>query len=344
MSDLSPARFALRRPRVPFVLGCAGSGTTWLGKVFDSHPDVLYLHEPDSVDSGLDKLPYWFTHEPGAADIEAAGDYLDRLLAARTAHATGTRPAFAKTHRGPTAEALRAGLIAAAEQCEAVLGLRSLSLHIPDLSSGPKRIVAKSVSALGRIEAMLKARPGKLHPILLVRHPCNYIAARLRKLKRGVADADTNVPPIALAETRTARRLGATGDALRATDPVERLAWTWTLANAEAAMAVEAASGSIVSYEALLGGMPGAIKDLFTAAGLWWPHQTETTLRRAWESDERYAAYRDRPKTPIQDWRGELDDDAVAKIRAITCRDALGERAWRQDHEDRADVALRRAG
>ncbi len=24
------------------------SGTTWLGKILDSHPDVLYIHEPDS--------------------------------------------------------------------------------------------------------------------------------------------------------------------------------------------------------------------------------------------------------------------------------------------------------
>jgi hypothetical protein len=326
MTDLAAARFALRRPRVPFVLGCADSGTTWLGKIFDSHPDVLYLHEPDVVDRGLDKLPYWFAHEPTAAETDAAGDYLDRLLAARSAHATGTRPVFAKTHRGPTAEALRAGLIAAAEGCEFVLGRHTLNLHVPDLSAGPTRIVVKSVSALGRIEAMLKARPGKLHPILLVRHPCAYVAARLRELKLNVGYAD--VLPTALAETRTSRRLGATAEALRADNPVERLAWTWTLANAEAAAAVEAAGGSIVFYEALRQRIPGAIKDLFIAAGLWWPHQTETHLRDAREDDS----------SLLTQWRRELDDDAVAKIHRITGRDALGERAW---HEG---VALKLAG
>ena len=36
--------------RTPLLLfGLPRSGTTWLGKIFDSHPDTLYWHEPDSV-------------------------------------------------------------------------------------------------------------------------------------------------------------------------------------------------------------------------------------------------------------------------------------------------------
>jgi hypothetical protein len=30
------------------VFGLPRSGTTWLGKIFDSHPETLYRHEPDS--------------------------------------------------------------------------------------------------------------------------------------------------------------------------------------------------------------------------------------------------------------------------------------------------------
>ena len=37
-------------PRDPvFIVGTARSGTTFLAKLLDSHPDVLYRHEPDSV-------------------------------------------------------------------------------------------------------------------------------------------------------------------------------------------------------------------------------------------------------------------------------------------------------
>ena len=31
------------------ILGAPRSGTTWLAKIFDSHPQVTYLHEPDTV-------------------------------------------------------------------------------------------------------------------------------------------------------------------------------------------------------------------------------------------------------------------------------------------------------
>ena len=31
------------------IFGLPRSGTTWLAKIFDSHPDVLYRHEPDIV-------------------------------------------------------------------------------------------------------------------------------------------------------------------------------------------------------------------------------------------------------------------------------------------------------
>ena len=34
--------------QILLIFGMPRSGTTWLGKIFDSHPDIIYLHEPDS--------------------------------------------------------------------------------------------------------------------------------------------------------------------------------------------------------------------------------------------------------------------------------------------------------
>lgn len=47
--------------RIVLILGAPRSGTSWLAKMFDSHPDVLYRHEPDTVRRAED-LPW--TCEP----------------------------------------------------------------------------------------------------------------------------------------------------------------------------------------------------------------------------------------------------------------------------------------
>ena len=31
------------------LFGPSRSGTTWIGKIFDSHPTAIYRHEPDAV-------------------------------------------------------------------------------------------------------------------------------------------------------------------------------------------------------------------------------------------------------------------------------------------------------
>ena len=44
-----------------FVFGMPRSGTSWLGKIFDSHPDVVFRHEPD-IDFRNTSIP-WYPEE-----------------------------------------------------------------------------------------------------------------------------------------------------------------------------------------------------------------------------------------------------------------------------------------
>src|SRR5215472_18562499 len=118
-----------------FLFCSARSGSTWLAKVFDSHPDLLYLHEPDTHDRGSDLLPHWFSDTPGARDIENTRRYLDRLIRARALRTVGIRPFFRKSYRGATAEKLRLGMVYGAKLAERA-GLQEFadSFEIPDLA------------------------------------------------------------------------------------------------------------------------------------------------------------------------------------------------------------------
>lgn len=326
----SPATRTAPDQRVPFIMSAARSGSTWLGKVFDSHPDVLYLHEPDVVDRGTDKLPVWFENAPTAAQIEAAGAYVDGLLSARSVRATGTRPHFPKSYRGSVGDAGRRGVIYAAKALErAGLGKQAQRIHVPDFAatSRPKRLAVKSVSALGRAEAIVRARGDVIHPILLVRNPCAYVASQLRGMALGVMEADA--PPGPLLNTRAARRLGVREKVLAAKDEAEKIAWNWLLMNAEAFAAIGTLGGTTVFYESLMQDPLGEAKRLFAAVGLPWAPETEAFLTRSWKEDGSYYSVFRNPETSVNRWRTELGDDTIARIAAITALDSVGELALR---------------
>src|SRR5580698_1469066 len=110
------------------VLGAPRSGTTWLAKIIDSHPDVLYRHEPD---------------ETIAAPSPLTPDSLPALLA-RWATETGARtvtkqPYFRKSWQPGWAIGVRtalAGTVSAASRMPPPFkGLGRL--RIPDLAARP---------------------------------------------------------------------------------------------------------------------------------------------------------------------------------------------------------------
>lgn len=308
-----------------YLFSAARSGSTWLGKIFDSHPDVLYLHEPEIADRGLDLLPFWFESEPTEAHVAAAKTYLARMLRARTPRATGTRPFFPKAYRRPTAEMLRRGLVYLAKGSERI-GLSRVAdrLRIPDLAHRkPGEVIIKSVSALGRAEVLLKAADGAMKPILLLRHPCGYVNSMLRGDAMGVMKP---VPPFGtLLSTRSAKRLGVTPAALAGADAIEQLAWTWLLPNAEAYPAIRDAGGAIVIYDSFAHDALGGAQDLFRRTGLSWAPETEAFLRQAAASEGGYySVFRD-PAKAVNRWRKDLGESTINRVLAIVNRDPIGQ-------------------
>src|SRR5271156_2288923 len=94
--------------RIVLLLGAPRSGTSWLAKIFDSHPDVLYRHEPDTVLRTWD-LPWMCPPDEVYLHVEGARSYLRQLIDIATLKTAGSRPMFPKRYQGTPARLVRAG-------------------------------------------------------------------------------------------------------------------------------------------------------------------------------------------------------------------------------------------
>ena len=91
------------------VFGMRRSGTTWLAKIFDSHPETLYRHEPDSW-IALPEVPYF----PEIGKEPTLSPELDRfyeeLGRCSLPHVVAKAPYFDKNYFGVAQEIKQLGL------------------------------------------------------------------------------------------------------------------------------------------------------------------------------------------------------------------------------------------
>src|SRR6185369_10661099 len=92
------------------LLGAPRSGTTWLAKILDSHPNVVYRHEPDTVIRN-DAIPYLCPREGVSEFRYQAREYLARLMDVRTLKSAGSMPVFQKKFRSALGGSVHTGLI-----------------------------------------------------------------------------------------------------------------------------------------------------------------------------------------------------------------------------------------
>src|SRR5229473_3034366 len=94
--------FVAKNLRSPILIfGLPRSGTTWLAKLFDSHPLTLYRHEPD-IESREDRLPYACRPEEWPSHRDLARQYVVRLLDTRTVRLPGHHRSSPRAFALPT--------------------------------------------------------------------------------------------------------------------------------------------------------------------------------------------------------------------------------------------------
>lgn len=297
------------------VFGLPRSGTSWMGKIFDSHPDTLYLHEPDKH-IHLRDVPMLLPAEP----CQELDELLRQVLANRSPGVTGKLPAFTKSYRSGARHLARNAVGYAARALPRRFADR---VRVPDLvdpGARPPRLVWKSINSAGRLGALARRLPGA-RCLLLLRHPCGQIASVLRGYSSGTV---RGLPPPSeqyrvletLLATRAARARGLTMDALRAMHPVERMAWRWVLF-LEKAVADTAglANCRLLRYEDLCAAPVDGARELFAFTGLAWHPRTEEFIRESTDGEsDRYFGVRKDPGRSVSKWRREL---AAADVRRI---------------------------
>lgn len=301
------------------VFGMPRSGTTWIGKLFDSHPDTLYRHEPDSMRQlGMPLFPVKEDAPLYRAELER---FVASLPWLRSPEVVGKLPLFPKSYHSAAAlAAYRASVMGA----KAASRIRR---HFPCLyrpvAAGSDRahLVWKSIESPGRLGASVEALP-QARAIHLMRHPCGYVASVMRgqaALRFSGPSGDDLWLLKMLLDTPAARLHPLRLEDIEKLTPEERLAWRWVLIQ-EHILADVANSERVLTlrYEDICAEPLAMTRHMFQFAGLDWHPQTERFVRASTQAThtDYYSVFKD-PRSSAQRWRSELSPAVIERILRI---------------------------
>ncbi len=307
-----------------FLFGMPRSGTTWIGKIFDSDPETLYMHEPDSWER-MGFLPLFVDAEINESEKNQIESYHAALPAMRTSQVTSKLPVFRKNYQ----------TIRMFNQYKASIYIVSMLKKMgfgsklePSARIGkdrfPSTIVWKSIESLGRLSCLCSTINNSFG-IHIVRNPAGYIASVLSGEKmhnfRDISIPTSEDYPLfdMLLSTQTGSALGINIDDLKSMEPIERLAIRWRLYNE---VAYELCKGMenyhLVRYEDVCRNPLDMTKELLSFCGMSCGEQTEKFVTKSTiqQNDAYYAVYKNPLKAAYR-WREKLNDADIEKIQTI---------------------------
>ena len=302
------------------ILGAPRSGTTWLAAIFDSHQDILYRHEPDTV-LRRNTIPGPCPRAVIPLFRAEARNYLLELATLSLPKTVGRPLLFRKSYRSPVASLARLGQFGL---------LRAVGRGWPGADTIPiadwlrrgsqPRILIKSISGCGRAGLYADALP-EARVIFILRSPYGQVASMLRGTRLGRLDgmAATN----GLWKWPEAVRCGLSRDDFDAMPLIERLAWHWALHSEKALDDLDGrANVRIVCYETLCAQPRRTADALFAFAGLTMGKQTRRFVARSSHGhrDAAYFAVHKNAAATASAWQAELTEAAQATITTIVAK------------------------
>ena len=307
-------------PPLLFVVGSGRSGTTWLGKIFDSHPDTLYRHEPDTWQD-RDDLPAVVMPEQTQQYARIMQDFVEGLPLSRDPRIGTKLPLFPKSYYSPLRFRLRQLCVAGAKAG----GHIGLDLAVPHLfeyrNAKDLRVIWKSINSTGRVGLVASAIENS-RTVVIVRHPCGHAASWLRGKQGGHFTGTTHRVENYmrdLLDMPHARTHRLTEEAFKAMPPLEKHIWAWVLSNEKMMLDIEDRDDcTLIRYEDLCAQPLEVSQRLFEWAELSWNDQTEAFIKESTsnEDDGYYSVFKN-PLSSAQRWREELSEKDVERILAV---------------------------
>jgi len=311
------------------VVGSGRSGTTFVGKIFDSDPCVVFRHEPEVHvrDGGIPYLP---RDNELACLAENCRIYFDKLTKVRAPDSAATFPVFRKAYRSSLGNAITpAGLLAVR-----LLGKLAGVMYAPDpltpawlceAHSSGARVVVKSVAALGRIPLVSAALP-EWYLVHVVRHPCAVISSRIEGIRRGSMTNHTYLR--SLYDAGLLYWLKRTLAEIERSSFIEKAAMQW------AALNNRAATGGrnnpryqLVQYEILCEEPVGSVRKLFESVAMKFGKQTAEfigSLQKIKSSNRSYFDVKRNPKESILKWESRLSNSEIRDVEKIVTLVPIG--------------------
>lgn len=304
------------------LFGMPRSGTTWIGKLFDSHMDTLYLHEPDSVRKAFD-LPLLMSNDSDQS--QELKEQIKLWLNNDNEKVIASLPLFKKSYMNEPQ------WLAFYWSCYASKAISRSGLPIPmkpiHHHNPAKLTVWKSIESLGRMCEIKKVTGAR--SIHILRHPCGHIASTISGemqhnfFERSPIWEDWDLFDKLITQSRDSRfRLKD----IQRMDRVEALTVRWGLMNDFALANNPDEDNKVLLYEDMCAAPEQTLKQLLNFSGLEYTqenhdyiHSSTTTNNKGYYSTDKH------PMEAANKWRHTLSEEEIAIIESVSMMFKCGE-------------------